>query len=112
MTAYRLNGTTASIVPYKQTWEDLTYGTDHLGAPIVSAFKNCTLEFDSMNYASAQQWLQFCNTGTSLATLTILNLDGTSFTAFSGVFLSMQSRPTFESGYVGPFSIKVVKLIP
>src|SRR3989304_7167501 len=97
---YLINGSTASIVPYRQTWEDLLYGVDHLGAPIVGAFKNCSLEFDSMTYASAQQWLQFCNTGTSLLTLTILNLDGTSFTAFSGIFLSVDTRPAFESGYV------------
>ena len=109
---FLINGSTASIVPYQQMWVDSLYGITHDSAPIVGAFKSCRLEFDNMSYGSAQQWLQFCNTGTSLLTLTILNLDGTSFTACSGCFMALDSRPIFESGYVGPFSILVSRLQP
>lgn len=112
MTAYRVQGSTASIVPYRQIWQDSVYGIDATGAPIVGAFKTARLDYDAMTYASAQQWLQFCNTGTSLVTATILNLDGTSFVALSGIFFNLGTRPTFESGYVGPFSIEVTRALP
>ena len=111
MTAYRVQGSTASIVPYKQTWIDNIVGVSHDGAPIVGAFKSCRLEFDAMTVGSMSQWLQFCNTGVSLVTLTILNQDATSFTAFSGCFMTVDSRPTFESAHSGPFSILVSRLL-
>ena len=111
MTAYRVQGSTASIVPYKQTWIDSVYGIDHSGGPIVGAFKSCRLEFDAMTVGSMAQWLQFCNTGTSLVTLTILNQDASSFVALSGIFLSTDSRPTFEAAHSGPFTILVSRAL-
>lgn len=103
---YLINGSTASVVPYKQTWSDVVMATDHNGAAILSGFKVARLEFDSGTQANANQWLQFCNTGTSLTSLEMLNLDGTSFVSLSGVFLGAD-RPIFEAGYVGPFTVIV-----
>ena len=109
---FLIQGSTASIVPYRQVWQDTMYGVSHDSAPIVGAFKNCQLDFDICTYAQYQQWSQYCNTGTSLVTLTIMNLDnGGSFTAFSGIFLTLQGRPEFVSGYVGPFSILVSRCL-
>jgi len=109
---YLINGSTASIVPYKQTWQDNLYGTGHDSAPIVGAFKNCLLEFDAMTVGSMAQWTQFCNTGTSIISINILNMDGSSFSAFSGIYLTLQSRPSFEAAHSGGFSILVSRLLP
>ena len=107
---YLINGATASIVPFKQTVIDSIMGYDHNQAPIQAGFKSARLEFDISTYAQSVQWLDLCNTGTSLVTLTILSAAGSNFVALSGVFLTAD-RPVFESGYVGPFSITVNRCV-
>lgn len=106
---FRIQGSSASLAPFRQTWRDIVMGTDLRGAPFLSAFKDCQLDFDACTYASYQQWSQFANTGQSMVTATVLNLDGTSFTAFSGVYMRIDNRPTFESGNVGVWTAIITR---
>ena len=101
---YTINGQTASLAPYEQTWVDSAQGKDHTGRPIYAAVKSVTLRFDACTYGSYQQWAQF--QGTSLTSVQVLNLDGGSFTSYTGasLFLEINPRPTFQAGYVGQWT--------
>jgi len=108
-----VNGSAASLAPYSQEWEDLVMGRDHNGAPILSAYKNILLTFDSADAPRVNQWTQFCNTGTSVVSVNVLNLDQTSYIAFSGVFLEFDRRPRLEAAlYMGPWSIRILGAQP
>ena len=107
-----INGSAASLAPYSQEWGDIVMGHDHLGAPILSAYKTVTMTFDSCPSALYQQWSQFVSTGTSVVSVNILNQDQTSFIAVSGAFLEWDRRPRLEQGLVmGPWSIRIVGIV-
>jgi len=101
---FEINGQTASLAPYEQTWRDIIIGIDHTNRPVFSAVKNVQLQFDACTYASYAQWAQFH--GTSLTSIQILNLDAGSFTTYSSSAITFQisDRPTFQAGYVGRWS--------
>lgn len=105
--AFLLNGSAPSLVPYRQKWVDTIAGIDHAGAPVLAGFRTAQLDFDNTTYANYQQWAQYANTGASIQTITLLNVDSASYTAFSGIFLRMTDRPDMEAGYVGQFTIYV-----
>ena len=100
---YTINGQTASLAPYQQSWQDIVLGTDHTGRPVYAATKSARLEFDACTYASYQQWAAF--NGASLTSIQLLSLDTGSFVSYSnaGIFLQI-GRPTFEAGYLGRWS--------
>ena len=113
MAGFTINGSAASLAPYSQEWEDLVLGTAHDQSQILSGYKHCVLTFDSCPSALYQQWSQFVSTGTSVVSVTILNLDQTSFVSFSGVSLSWERRPRLEQGLLmGPWSIRIVGIQP
>jgi hypothetical protein len=101
---FAFNGSTASLAPYQQQWQDIVIGIDHENRPVLAATKNVGLQFDACTYASYQQWSQLH--GTSLTSVQLLNLDGGSFTTFNNANITFQisDRPTFEAGYVGRWS--------
>ena len=73
---FSVNGSAASLAPYSCEYEDLVLGHDGNGAPILSAYKNCTLTFDSCNSSAIyNQWAQFVSTGTSVVSIGILKPD-------------------------------------
>lgn len=110
---FLLNGSSASLAPVSQQYEDLTLGRDHNGAPILSAYKNILLEFPECSVALMQQWAQFASTGTSLNTLTVLTQDSSaSFSAFSGIYLEWAKRPELVSGVTGAWSLRVTNVKP
>ena len=104
---FAINGQTASLAPYEQTWRDIVIGIDHTNRPVFAAVKDVQLQFDACNYASYNQWSQF--NGTSLTSIQILNLDAGSFTTYSSSAITFQiaDRPTFQAGYVGRWSAMV-----
>ena len=105
---FLLNGSAASLAPFKQSWQDITFGQDHQGLNLFSSIKNCSLEFDNCSPALANQWTAFCNTGTSITSIQLLNLDATSFVTYSNSGIGLQlTRPPFESAYVGSWSVLV-----
>ena len=108
MAGFTVNGSAASLAPYSQEWEDLVMGTAHDQTRILSGYKHCLLTFDSANATLVNQWGQFCDTGTSVVSVTILNQDQTSYVSFSGVALSWERRPRLEQGlFMGPWSIRI-----
>ena len=102
---FEINGQTASLAPYEQTWRDIIIGIDHTNRPVFAAVKDVQLQFDACTYASYNQWSQF--NGTSLTSIQLLNLDsGGSFVTYSNTNITFQiaDRPTFQAGYVGRWS--------
>src|SRR3990167_10577062 len=101
---YAFNGSTASLAPYQQTWQDIVIGIDHTNRPVLAATKSVVLQFDACNYASYNQWSQLH--GASLTSIQLLNLDAGSMTTYdnSNITFQIQSRPNFEAGYVGRWS--------
>ena len=110
---YTINGSAASFAPYSQEIEDLVVGHDGNGAPILSAYKNVVLTFDSANSsATYNQWSQFISTGTSVVSIGVLNADQNGFVYPSGVFLEWDRRPRLEAGaIIGPWSIRVTGVL-
>ena len=105
---FEINGQTASLAPYEQTWRDIVIGIDHTNRPVFSAVKDVQLQFDACNYASYNQWSQF--NGTSLTSIQLLNLDsGGSFVTYSNTNITFQisDRPTFQAGDVGRWAAMV-----
>lgn len=110
---FLLNGSTASLAPYSQVWEDVIQGRDHLNRPIYAATKNAVLEFDFTTYANYNQWAQFH--GASLTSITLLNIDtAASYTTYSNanIFLELSQRPKQEAQHIGPFTIRIVGITP
>ena len=104
---YLISGSTASLVPAKQSWTDIPLGENLLGETIYSAYKEVRLEFDTCEARHYKQWEDVV-TGGSINTLTILSVDQITYTAYSGVILNFEKRPTFQSGIAfGPWTIKV-----
>ena len=104
---FAFNGSTASLAPYQQTWQDIVLGRDHTGRPVYAATKNVQLQFDACTQASYNQWQQLH--GASLTSVQLLNLDGTSFVTYqpTGLFMEIADRPTFEAGHVGRWSVLI-----
>lgn len=104
---FRINGSAASLAPMKQQWTDIIIGQNLYGESIYSAYKEVRLEFDSCELVHYKQW-ENAVTGGSWHTITILAKDAITYTAFSGVVVDFDKRPTFESGHAeGPWSLKV-----
>ena|SRR3972149_3118761 len=100
-------GSAASLVPSKQSWIDIPIGKNLLGEIIYSSRKEVRLEFDTCEAVHYKQWEDVV-LGGSIGTMTILAPDQITYTAYSGVILSFEKRPTFQSGVAfGPWTIKV-----
>ena len=108
---YLINGSAASLAPFRQSFVELPLGRDHNGIQLLSTYKQANLDFEPCSPALANQWLGLTNTGTSLISITILNMDATSYTAYSGVSLEA-TRPSFEAANVNGWSILVSGILP
>lgn len=104
---FSLNGVAASIAPYQQDWKDIVMGRDHTNRPIFSATKSVQLNFDSCTAALFDQWAVL--DGTSLTSIQLLNLTGSSFVTYtnSGIYFEITNRPAYIAGYVGPWEAVV-----
>ena len=87
-------------------------GTDQAKRPIFAAAKHVQLEFDQCSTANYRQWAQLH--GTSLVSVTLLNMDGSSYTAYTGsnISLALTARPQFQAGNVSPFTITITNIVP
>ena len=109
---FQLNGTTPTLAPYKQTWIDLMLGRDHTGLQIYSSIKNCLIEFDAADPTRMNQWQTLTNTGTSITSIALLNLDATSYVTYSNVGIGLEmTRPSFEAANVNTWSILVTGIV-
>lgn len=105
---FAINGTNLNLAPYKQTWVDLSLGRDHNGIQLYSNTRNCLLEFDNAGGASYNQVAALANTGASITSIQLLNLDATSFNTYSNAGIGLElTRPSFESAYVNNWSVLV-----
>ena len=110
--AYAINGSSASYSPQSQQWEDIITGFDHADRPIFAAAKHINLEFDQCSIALYGQWAGLH--GTSMTSIEVLNMDGTSYTAYTGsnIYLALEERPSFQAGNVTGFRIKIHNVVP
>lgn len=105
---YKINGETASLAPYRQTWQDIPLGRDGNGITIYSGIRNCLLDFDNANPTLFNQWQKLCNTNASITSIQLLNLDATSYVTYSNAGIGLEiTRPPFEAAYVNNWSILV-----
>ena len=108
---YLIQGSAASIAPFRQQWNDIILGRDHNNAPLYSAYKEVVLQFDQCTVAQYQQWAGVV-TSASVTTITMLNVDNASFTAYSSAFLEFDKRPELQAGVTGSWSLKVTGIQP
>ena len=107
MPDYLINGSTASFLPVKQTWSDIVLGRNLLGETIYSNHKDAVLEFDTCEMSLFKQW-EDVTTGGSLYTITILSPDQITYTAYSGVIMEFERRPSIQWGAaIGPWSLRL-----
>lgn len=110
---FLLNGSTASLAPYSTQWVRIPVGQDHVGNPLYSGFANCVMLFDNAAPALYNQWQAFCNTGTSIQSITLLNQDASSYTTYSNSGITLQmGLPNFESAYITSWTITVNGITP
>jgi hypothetical protein len=107
-TTYTIDGTTAALAPYAVTYQNVEVGVDHNGAPILSAFKEVTLQFDGASITYAREWL---NTQDGAPhSFDILGDTSLGFVTLSNIYVRVESYPTIESVLAGPFSIKLLRV--
>ena len=95
-----------------QACRDVVMGTDQAGRPIFAAVKHVELQFDQCATPLYRQWAALH--GTSLTRCNLLNMDGTSYTDYSGsnVHLALTERPSFQAGHVTGFGITIYNIVP
>ena len=107
MPGFIINGAGASFAPSKQTWIDVPIGKNLLGETIYASRREVRLEFDTCEAVHYKQWEDVV-TGGSVGTMTILSPDQITYTAYSGVILNFERRPTFQAGIAfGPWIVKI-----
>jgi hypothetical protein len=110
---YLLNGSTASISPQGQKWQDVLTGYDHVGRPIFAASKSVELTFDQMSVSLYQQWSAL--NGTSMVSVTLLAIDSpASFVTYNntGIHFQIKDRPTLQAGVVSGWTALVMGITP
>ena len=109
---FQLNGTDMGIAPFNQEWIDIITGTDQNGRPVFATTKNVRMDFSPTTVAKYQQFSSLH--GASLTSAQILNIDAGSYTTYSNanVYLTINSRPKFDSGNVTGFSVMLSGIVP
>ena len=105
--AFTVNGTTASLAPYRQVERDISIGIDHNGAPIYSSYKEIDLFFESASVTFAQQWMAMANGGSH--TVDVLARNQIAYKTLSPIYIRINEYPPTESGLTGPFNLTIVK---
>ena len=112
---FRYSGSTASLSPYLQEWQNVIIGTNARGGTRYSPNMDVILRFDdcaAASYAQIDGWITATSTtGGSVVTATILARDSITFVAFSNVYLEWEQRPTWQTGLaVGGFAVRLKNL--
>lgn len=105
---YAINGTAASLAPFKQTWRKVEIGVDHNGAPIFSGFKEIDLEFDAASITYHRQWTDLENGASH--TLDVLNEQQLGYVTLSPVYIRITERPATQSAVSMPMKLTILKV--
>ena len=95
-----------------QNWRDIPMGVDMTRRPFFAAAKHVELEFDQCALPLYRQWAALH--GTSLTRCNLLNMDGSSYTDYTGsnITLELTQRPQFQAGHAGGFTITIYNIVP
>ena len=104
-TVFAINGGTASIAPFSQTWRRIQIGRSHDQSALYSGNWEIDLSFDSASITMQREWMEAASSGS--LNLTVLNRFSTNFTDLSAVQLEVVDYPPVEAAMSGPWTMVV-----